>query len=124
MTLAASMRNAPRQAGQASLSAHSLSAFRFFGSGSACIASTLLDRRFRLACRVSVLARRATGELALDPVVCAGLRELMRYADTVEDGIVVGRPVADDADAAPAKQRSAAVLGVVEPPAELVESPP
>ena len=66
-------------------------------------------------------ALRVAGEPLLDALGGAALGELVRHADAVEDGAVVGGAVADDADAAHAEQGRAAIFAVVEAAAELVE---
>ncbi len=55
---------------------------------------------------------------------CAAHGKLVSHANAVEDGAVVRRAVADDAHAAHAQQRRAAVFAVIQPPAEFVERLP
>ncbi len=81
----------------------------------------LLNDCFGFVAGIGGAALGAAGELALDALVGAGLGELVGYANAVEDGVVVRRAVADDADAAYAEQRRATVFGVVEAAAKIVE---
>ncbi len=65
--------------------------------------------------------RPGGAEGGFDAGVDLGLGELGGDADAVHDRLLVRRAVADDADAAHAEQRRAAVLGVVEALLEVVE---
>lgn len=60
-------------------------------------------------------------EFLLDALVGAGLGELIGNSDAVEDCLVVGRSVADDAHTAHAKQRCATILRVIQAAAEIIE---
>src|ERR1035438_10602209 len=68
--------------------------------------------------------RRTAGKLGLDALVGSGLGKLVSHANAVEDGPAVRGAVADDAHSAHAQQNRPAVLGVVQPAAEVVEGPP
>src|SRR6266567_8007128 len=67
---------------------------------------------------------RPPGKFLLDLFVSPGFGELVGHADAVIDGVVIRGSVTDDAHATHTQQHRAAVFGVVEAPAELVEGLP
>src|SRR5438046_2771178 len=60
-------------------------------------------------------------DLRFDDAVHIVLAELVSHPDGILDGIGVGTPMANNGDSFQAKQRGAAVFGIVQAPLELAE---